>query len=246
MKILVCIDDTDNLESRGTGDLAQMLAALLQRQGWGRCEPITRHQLLVHPDIPYTSHNSSMCFAADIEASCLERYTEQAQVFLSHECAPGSDPGLCIVNRDAVERPGELVDFGVKAKQYVLTKTEAYELARGLNIHLSEHGGTGDGVIGALAGAGLRLSGRDGRVKGKLRVGCCGDIISAAGIKEQSIVQTIKNIDGLEIGDQEKIVLGETVKAVLLEERFTLLVQPVDTHPGAPWQTCSKSYLRQF
>lgn len=245
MRILVCIDDTDNLESRGTGDLAFMIAALMEEQGWGCCEPITRHQLLVHPDIPYTSHNSSMCFGAQIEPVFLDSFTARASEFLGIESASGSDPGLCIVNLEVVQNPEELIEFGIKAKNYVVTKTEAYDLAGKLKVHLSEHGGTGGGVIGALAGAGLRLSGRDGRVRGKLQVGCCGEIVSAGGIKLQSIVQSIKNVDGMEIGDEEKIVLGETVKPVLLEDKFTLLVKPSD-HCEAPWQTCSKSYLKKF
>ena len=46
---------------------------------------------------------------------------------------------------------------------------DAYLLAEQFpELSLSEHGGTGDGVIGALAGVGLRLSGSDGRIKGKI------------------------------------------------------------------------------
>lgn len=58
MQMLVSIDDTDNLESRGTGEIASLLAKLLEEREWGKAQVITRHQLLVHPDIPYTSHNS--------------------------------------------------------------------------------------------------------------------------------------------------------------------------------------------
>ena len=68
MEILVCIDDTDNIESRGTGELASMLADDLENNGWGLCRPVTRHQMLIHPDIPYTSHNSSMCFICQNQA----------------------------------------------------------------------------------------------------------------------------------------------------------------------------------
>ena len=70
MNIFIGIDDTDNLESRGTGRLARSIAADLGKTYdlYG----VTRHQLLVHPDIPYTSHNSAAvihldgCGAADV------------------------------------------------------------------------------------------------------------------------------------------------------------------------------------
>ena len=51
MELLVCIDDTDTLETKGTGHLAQNLCQQLECRGWGTCAPITRHQLYVHPDI---------------------------------------------------------------------------------------------------------------------------------------------------------------------------------------------------
>ena len=82
MKVLIAIDDTDNLETPGTGHLASDLIDLLEKEGLGKGSPITRHQLYVHEDIPYTSHNSSMCFEAEIEESNLGRVTEFCQDFL--------------------------------------------------------------------------------------------------------------------------------------------------------------------
>ena len=54
--IYIGMDDTDNKTSRGTGRLARAVAATLSEQleVWG----VTRHQLLVDPRVPYTSHNS--------------------------------------------------------------------------------------------------------------------------------------------------------------------------------------------
>jgi len=62
MNYLVCIDDTDMPGTKGTGWLVQELGELLSAKGLAICSPISRHQLFVHEDIPYTSHNSSMCF----------------------------------------------------------------------------------------------------------------------------------------------------------------------------------------
>jgi hypothetical protein len=75
MTLLIAIDDTDNAESIGTGRLSRMLAEELTKQGMIRQTSVTRHQLLVHPDIPYTSHNSSACIEGipingDLQKNC--------------------------------------------------------------------------------------------------------------------------------------------------------------------------------
>lgn len=56
MTLYLGIDDTDTRESRGTGRLARMIARELSRSY--PVMGVTRHQLFVHPSIPYTSHNS--------------------------------------------------------------------------------------------------------------------------------------------------------------------------------------------
>jgi len=58
------------------------------------------------------------------------------------------------------------MECGRRATCSVLTKKEAYPLAEKLGIHLSEHGGTGDGVVGALAESGLRMTGNHCRFRG--------------------------------------------------------------------------------
>ncbi|HZV82212.1 MAG TPA: hypothetical protein VFF53_08600, partial [Geobacteraceae bacterium] len=179
MQIVISIDDTDNIHSRGTGALASLLASSLEEKNWGRSSFVTRHQLLVHPDIPYTSHNSAMCFTADIADSCLYAVTAHAGEFLQRESAEGSDPGLCVLSVNALHDPALVIAFGRNVKQTVVSVKEAYDLARRCGVHLSAHGGNGQGVIGALAGAGLRLSGSDGRMQGSLKIPAQGGKITA-------------------------------------------------------------------
>ena len=64
-RLLVGIDDTDNLESRGTGFRAREFGRQLMEEGLASVRGISRHQLYVHPDIPYTSHNSALCLDID-------------------------------------------------------------------------------------------------------------------------------------------------------------------------------------
>lgn len=248
MRVLVCIDDTDNLESRGTGELASLIAKAIEEKEWGKSHRVTRHQLLVHPDIPYTSHNSCMCFIADIEEAYLDQLINYASDFLEHECAVGSDPGLCILAVEHLADPDRLIEFGYRAKDEVLTKDDAYKMARELGIHLSEHGGTGQGVIGALAGTGLRLSGNDGRLRGKLKIKADGDVITVGAIRAQAQVDAIRSLnEGIVLGDDERVLLGETLKAVLIDGQTVMLVFPTEKPiTEVQWQTCTKNQLKPF
>lgn len=243
MQILICIDDTDNLESRGTGALASQLARELEENGWGATRFITRHQLLVHPDIPYTSHNSAMCFAAETDGAFLERIIRHAAAFLGRESAPGSDPGLCVAAVDRLADATSLIAFGRKAKQSVVTMTEAYALAEQLGVHLSEHGGSGQGVIGALAGVGLRLSGNDGRLKGSLAIATVNGRVTVAELRAHPEVDEVRSLDGPPPQERDIVQLGEKAKTVLLDGKSVLLVVPADV---TEWQTCSKQQLRNF
>ena len=247
MRVFVCIDDTDNLESRGTGHLASLLADGLENRGWEKGHFITRHQLFVHPDVPYTSHNRAMCFSADFEISSLNTFIDHASEFLEKESAKGSDPGLCVAPIDRLSSSLQIIGFGLKAKKNVLTKQEAYRLARQLNIHLSEHGGTGDGVIGALAGVGLRFGGNDGRVRGKLRIESTNGTARVCDIRSQTIVESVKALSGKIIEDNDLVKLGEKVKAVFLNGSPVLLVSPIETAAdGANWRTCTKQELSVY
>ena len=247
MRILISIDDTDNLESPGTGALASQIAVDLESNGWGKSSFITRHQLLVHPDIPYTSHNSSMCFSAEIGEECLDRVIAYAANFLERESASGSDPGLCVAALDRLRESAELVRFGQSAKESVLTKESAYERAQLLGVHLSEHGGTGQGVIGALAGAGLRLGGNDGRLKGQLYFGAPGGIVSVAALAGHDTVDEVRSLDGSSVSDRDMVRLGEKVKTVLLDGHSVLLVVPIEGALDGPrYQTCSRQLLKRY
>lgn len=249
MRILVCIDDTDSLESRGTGALALDISQKILEKGWGMPKFISRHQLYVHQDIPYTSHNSAMCFEVEgVEGENLKKIRDLCIDYLERESAEGSDPGLCIVELDRLTGSEGLIEFGKKAKQNVLTKKDAYRTALKLGVHLSEQGGTGGGVIGALAGAGLRLGGDDGRIKGKYFVGHQGEVMTAKEILQSTNIDEIREENGEALQGQERIVLGEKVKAVLLGGRVVLLVERTEgaLRDRAEWATLPKSKVRKY
>ena len=82
-KWLIGIDDTDNLESRGTGHRVRWLGDLLAREDLADIKGITRHQLLVDPRIPYTSHNSSTCMQISADDEAVEHIYAFCRDFLS-------------------------------------------------------------------------------------------------------------------------------------------------------------------
>jgi hypothetical protein len=249
MKILVAIDDTDNLESRGTGHLAEEIAHGVERNGWGTRTYITRHQLFVHPDVPYTSHNSAMCFTAEIDGARLEQLISDAAAFLEARSAEGSDPGLCVAVADRLGDAAELIEFGRRAKREVLTQADARGLAQRLGIHLSSHGGTGQGVVGSLAGVGLRFSGGDGRLRGHLDGSGLNGVATARELLAQLPIDAVRAVKGPVLREEERVLLaGARLKAVLLDGRATLLVVPSDgsSGDGAAWQVCPKDIVRTY
>jgi hypothetical protein len=244
MKVLISIDDTDDIESRGTGEIAELLSEGIVRMGWGKCGPVTRHQLLVHPDIPYTSHNSSMCFPAEIPETMLDAVIDYCSSALKEESAPSSDPGLCVMVPERVSCPDALIDYGRKAKTAVISKDEAYQTAAVHNVHLSEHGGTGQGVIGALAGAGLRLTGNDGRFKGKFRIPSRDGSVTVGEIRTYG-VDAVQTVEGEVLDEDVTVHVGEWVKLVLINGRSVLLAVPGDS-PARPWRAVDKKIFRNY
>jgi hypothetical protein len=155
---LIGIDDTDNQSSPGTGRLARRLSDECARRGL-RPLGVTRHQFLMHPAIPYTSHNSGACIALQSQDG-LES-AEFIYDFVAQNCADGSDPGVCLA--EASDVPDYIVEFANLATRQVVTMADAFRPAKRASIALRGLGGTCQGVIGALGSVGLRASGNDGR-----------------------------------------------------------------------------------
>ena len=244
MKVWIAIDDTDRLGTPGTGHHAEALRQKIEASGFGTTQYITRHQLYVHDDVPYTSHNSAMCFEAALLDGSLEQVITLAQEHLLEVSEVGSDPGLCVAALDHIQGMAQLIAFGKQAKAGLVTKAMAFELAATTKIHLSEHGGTGGGVIGAIAGVGLRLSGHDGRVKGKIYAGAAGDRLTAAALKTLTGARRVCGLDGTVIDDTADITLSEDmVKMLYLNWDRTILVHRED---GAGWKTLEKSGCRSY
>ena len=123
MNYLVCIDDTDMPGTKGTGWLVEDLCTILSEKGMATSAPISRHQLFVHEDIPYTSHNSSMCFELTLETAAIEPVIDLMAGFLETRSQPGSDPGLCVAGLTEDLDTTRLIEFGQKCQAQCFDQT---------------------------------------------------------------------------------------------------------------------------
>ncbi|MCX5857870.1 MAG: hypothetical protein NTZ57_08215 [Deltaproteobacteria bacterium] len=184
MRVYIGFDDTDNLDSEfGTGKLARRYEALIPEncRVWG----VVRQQLLVDPGIPYTSHNSSACVIIDFsDPSLAERLAQLAVDHIKRTSAVGSDPGLCLVREDDPAL-SDLMIFGRQCTERIVTQQEARRAAG--NAHLSGHGGSNDGIIGAAAAVGLTASGWSGRFIEYDDLQCFPDPVSVEALQGKDI-----------------------------------------------------------
>jgi hypothetical protein len=247
MKLLISLDDTDSLESRGTGQLAQIMIERIERMRWGTGSRITRHQLFVHEDIPYTSHNSAMCFEAEMDPNRYQDLIAFGMHFLETESEKGSDPGFCVVNMSNGINTDILTSFGRRAKTEVIEKSVAYAIADDLGIHLSEHGGTGQGIVGALAGTGLRLTGNDGRFRGWLHYGKAGETVSVKELLGDGFVDRVQSREGEILTPALSLLLSEDkIKTVFQDYRQVVLVRNTNASCSIKWQTLTKEQVKQI
>lgn len=226
MKAYLGFDDTDSQDSLyGTGKLVRWFQQALP--DGCRCLGIVRQQLFISDQIPYTSHNSSACLIAEIpEAGLLNHVIEKAAAHIDRYAVQGSDPGLCALTESDASLD-RLVDFGYRCTREVTTQKQALEaVAQG---HLSGHGGTNDGIIGAAAAVGLTLSGWCGRF---IEFGNLRDMpekISVADASKMGIEVVSADRDANVPAAHDTIITRRWLRPRLLGHRPVLFVNPVET-----------------
>jgi tRNA(Ile2) C34 agmatinyltransferase TiaS len=230
MRFYVGFDDTDIVGAdRGTGKLARWFEEVLPDgcRPWG----VIRHQLLVHPSIPYTSHNSSACVVVDApDRSFREILIEAAKGHLRRHFLEGSDPGLCVASEeDDLEG---LVAHGLTCTRRVVVAEEAYAAARA--CHLSGHGGTKGGIIGAAAAVGLTAWGWSGRFIGYGRLRELGDEVTVAELAAEEVQVVSVDRDGQVPAPDDSVLTGGWIRPRLWAGCPVLPLRPLG--PGL-WQT---------
>ncbi|MFN8412878.1 MAG: hypothetical protein U0Z26_10855 [Anaerolineales bacterium] len=236
MHYLLGIDDTDNLESRGTGHRVRQLGTWLAEHHLVEPLGITRHQLLVDPNIPYTSHNSSACLSVETENA--EEVWQAAREFLLRESAPGSDAGLTLAQWNLIS--DEVLDFGRRAKLEVLTMSAAEQTASRSQIRCEGLTGTHGGIIGALSAIGLHRAGNDGRflwlpglreLEGKHTVG---------EVCMKGHVDRVCTVEHQSLATETIVDVGEWNRPILRDGKATLYVEEKNNE----WHIISKDRIK--
>jgi tRNA(Ile2) C34 agmatinyltransferase TiaS len=226
MRIIIGLDDTDNLESRGTGQLARSLAADLEKDF--QVLGVTRHQLLVDARIPYTSHNSSAAIELEVPPnSDLSVLSVRSSEFMMADFQPDSDPGLCLVNASNAR---SFVEFGRQAQREIVSQADARRLAEQSGAVLGGLGGSQDGVIGALAAVGLAASGDDGRYLLVGRSRELSGLMSIEAILRVGITE-VRTLDGAAVS--EGLVMVDKLRPARRNSQPVLFVEWIDDcwHP---------------
>lgn len=241
MRVYICVDDTDDLtKSTSTGKIADLIAQEIIAMGGTMERGITRHQLLLHDDIDYTSHNSSMCMVIDIDGVEISTMQEAAVKVLKANMAESSDPGLCFCRLDQLKSPEQLIAYGKRAQNEVIKKQEAYDLAEQLGgTVLEEYGGTGCGVIGALAGIGLRLSGCDGVFRGSKGGKFDNQSHTVAEWKELTDIELFLDFEGNVLTDDDIVEVGNQLKTSMVDHQTALIAKK----SGDTYKACKKKEL---
>ncbi len=221
MRCLIAIDDTDNLESRGTGFRARQLGLRLAEAGFGRLRGVTRHQLYVHPSIPYTSHNSSACLDVDFRDDRFADARDFCRAYLAAESADGSDAGLCLAEFDSITE--EVVEFGRSAKERILTRD------------------------GALAGVGLRRGGQDGRFIWLEGVRELSGSATTSELLATTGIDSVETTDGLPLPADAAVVVDPWPRPVLRDGRAVLLTERCNGNDGSSgWRILPKEVIRRY
>jgi hypothetical protein len=244
MRYLVGIDDTDNKDTRGTGFRGRELASLLTKNNLATVYGVTRHQLLFHPDVPYTSHNSSACLS--IESETPIELTEFCKEYLKRIAAPGSDIALCVIPTNEVHQ--DVIDWGLRCKEEVVKQGDARQIAFDHNIFLEGYTGSQDGVIGALAAVGLHAEGNDGRyiwVGGK-ELRDYPEIVTVEELHKLSGIHIIKDRKETFAKPEDRIFTGGWMRPVRKENKITLIVNPVINHEDYEWTVTDKEYIKSI
>ena len=238
MKYLLGIDDTDNLESRGTGYRVRQLAGWLSDNGLAEPLGVTRHQLLVDPQIPYTSHNSSACLS--VESKNVDDLWEAAREFLLRESAYGSDAGLTLAEWDSINLGAQ--SFAKRAKITVLTMSEAEQTAVQSGIRCEGLTGNHGGIIGALSAIGLHRAGNDGRFLWLPGLRELQGKYPAGDLRKLGHVDRVCSLNNWEVQPRSIVYVGEWVRPILRDGKSTLYVEKKNDE----WHTVPKEYIKKL
>ena len=227
--IFIGVDDTDVIGSVGTGKVARGLANRLVELGVGVSLGVSRHQLLVDKRIRYTAHNSTKGIALATDRNT-DEFFQTSINYIEERFQPGADPGLCICSDAQINK--EIIRFGKQAISSVLRKQDAIDLATKYHVFLKGLGGSGEGVIGALAAVGLRAWGNEGRLVDLPGIHEITGLISVAELLSRTSIDSVQETGGSILDGSEIIDSLDWIRPSLVEGQPVLRVEPATNATG--------------
>jgi tRNA(Ile2) C34 agmatinyltransferase TiaS len=226
MRIYVGFDDTDTLGAdQGTGKVARWFEERLPEEC--RLGGVLRQQLLVNEGIPYTSHNSAACMIVDTPdpTTVMETLVAEAIAHLEIHSLEGSDPGVCVACEGAPSL-ARLIEFGHACTRQIVTQKQAIKAAS--EAHLSGHGGTNDGIIGAAAAVGLTASRWSGRFIEYGRLRDLPDVVSVSDLERSTMVVVSIDRDARIPAPGDLVYTKGWLRPRLWGDRAVVLVTPIE------------------
>ena len=138
-----------------------------------------------------------------------------------------------------------LIRYAKECKRRLMTKEDAYAIAEEAGFFLRELGGTGDGIIGAAAGIGLRLWGFDGTMKGKPKDLEGEKTYTIGELTQSRFIERVRDVDGNEVPEDGLLKLPKKSKVTLYDGVLTFIVEPVEGEPGH-WQPTERERAKRF
>ena len=231
MRFYIAFDDTDILDcDRGTGKLARWFTEELPPgcSAWG----VVRQQLLQSPEIPMTSHNSSLCCVINVPGEDYRMALIELGIrHIRDNYFEGSDPGLCVFS-ETDKGLENIIPFGIKCTRKKVHQEEALHAAK--YAHLSGHGGTNDGIIGAAAAVGLTLYGESGRMVAYRDIRELPELTTAGQLREREIFPVSVNRHAEYIPDFHLIDNQGSLRPHLCGRR---LILPLCRTGAEKWKT---------
>ena len=154
------------------------------------------------------------------------------------------EEGLKTFLLDAIDTEAAIA-YGKACKRILMHKTDAYAIAEQAGFFLKELGGTGDGVIGAAAGIGLRLWGFDGTMKGKPKDLEPGKTYDLSELPKSRFIERVVTENGEPVPADGKLTLPNKTKVAVYEGILSLFVEPDPDQEGF-WKPLDRERAKHF
>ncbi|MCK9487344.1 MAG: hypothetical protein M0R73_11710 [Dehalococcoidia bacterium] len=192
-QFIIGIDDTDGPGCEGTGALVRALAAEVESAGWGRSLGVTRHALMQSDKVAATGENFAYALVIETTRSVLDLEDDVVDFVRAH-ASREADPGVALASRHS-DVP-HILAFGRRAQTEVMRLDWAQTFSTESNVSLRSLGQKRLGSIGALAAAGLRAGGGDGRFIDLAGIREVEGVITAGEVRERLGIETVLDEDG--------------------------------------------------